>query len=108
MVHRDRVHLVFPPFALAGLLLHAAAPARLLPEWWMGVAAGLPVIAAGIAVALVAEGRWALPAGTLVASLGFGIAVNSIWPIALMLPAAILAIRWRAVRVQTGHRPHEG
>jgi hypothetical protein len=107
-VTRDRIHLVFPPFVVAGIVLHLVSPARLLPEWWMGLAVGLPLVAAGVAILIVAEGRWAAPAGALVASVGVGFAVNSVWPIALLLPAVVLAIRWRAVRVQTGHRPHEG
>ena len=107
-VTRDRIHLIFPLFVVAGIVLHFISPARLLPEWWMGLAVGLPLVAAGGAVLGVAEGRWAKPAGALVASVGVGFAVNSIWPIALLLPALVLAARWRAVRVQTGHRPHEG
>jgi hypothetical protein len=99
---------VFPPFVVAGVVLHLIRPARLLPDWWMGVAIGLPLVAGGVAIALVADHRWAKPAGAVVASAGAGFAVNSVWPLVLLLPALVLAVRWRVVRVQTGHRPHEG
>jgi hypothetical protein len=32
-------------------------------------------------------------------------AMNSVWPLAMLLPALIFLVRWRAVRIQTGHEP---
>ena len=36
--------------------------------------------------------------------LGVSLLVNSSWPIALLLPALVVMIRWRATQVQTGRR----
>ena len=30
---------------------------------------------------------------------------NTLWPIAFLLPALVVAVKWRVIAVQTGHRP---
>jgi hypothetical protein len=104
-VDRDHLHWIVAPFVVAGVLLHIWVPARLLPEWWMGVAAGVPLVAAAVAVWFVASGPYRRAAVVVVAAVGIGLAVNSLWPIVFLLPALVTAAKSRAIMVQTARRP---
>ncbi len=103
----DRIHWVFPPFLVAGLVIHLFSPLRLVPEWWMGVVIGVPLLVAAAIVAFACDGcepyRWSL--AMVLGYIGVAAIADSLWPIALLLPALIVAVKWRAIAVQTGHRP---
>lgn len=103
----DRVHWVFPPFLAAGLVIHAFAPLSLVPEWWMGLAIGLPLVAAAGIVAFACDGcePYRRSLAMILGYVAVSALVDSLWPIALAIPALALAVKWRAIAVQTGHRP---
>ena len=120
----DRANvIVFPPvigllLILTGVGLHLAFPARVLPEWWLGLAIGLPVFALGAfgqaatirtlrqagatpifrATSLVVRhglyGRSRNPMylSILIWFLGLAFAVNTIWLLAL-LPVLFLYLQ---------------
>ena len=106
-----RIQWAHLPFMAAAVVVEVLAPRRLFGAWWMG--AVLAALAAAVALALSlpalrersASGK-ASRRLVLVPPLGYPLlagAVNSVWPLAVMLPAGIFLIRWRAVRIQTGH-----
>jgi hypothetical protein len=104
--------LPFVVFFAAGILLHLWRPVRILPEWWIALLIGVLLGVGALSLALpaiwgtaVSEERLQAAAG--LAYLGGALGANSAWPIALLLPALVLVIRWRAILIQTGRRPPE-
>lgn len=73
----------------------------------MGLAIGVPLLVAAAIVALACEGcePYRPSLAMVLAYVGIAAIADSLWPIALLLPALVVAIKWRAVAVQTGHRP---
>ena len=105
----DRIPLALVPFLIAGVVLSIWVPLRIFGSWWVGLVAGAVVgIVAIWAIVPVARRSAAddlrLAGGLLAAYAALTLAANTWWPIFLLIPAVAGIIRWRAVRVQTGHR----
>ena len=107
-MHDDRkVLLLFVPFFGAGVLLHLWKPIELLGNRWVASALGIALVGAAVVLAFWAGGAGSavrLQSAAALGYLGAAFIVDSVWPIALLLPALAFIIRWRAVTVQTGRR----
>ena len=113
------------PF-LVGVGVQLAVPIHFLPLGWLQLAAGVPLAVMGLAVSLAAArtlvgaktdlmfkkstsviidrgpyrlSRNPIYLGTAVMYIGAGIAVNSVWPMALF-PVVVLLVLSRAIRVE--------
>ena len=110
------------PFGV-GVAVQLAVPIRFLPLGWIQLAAGLPLVVMGLAFSLTAArklmgaetdlmftkstsvildrgpyrlSRNPIYIGASVMYIGAGIAVNSVWPLALF-PVAIMLVLFRAI-----------
>ena len=110
------------PF-LIGVAVQLAVPIRFLPLGWVQLAVGLPLAVMGLAFSLTATrtlmgagtdlmfkkstsvildrgpyrlSRNPIYLGTSVVYIGAGIAVNSVWPLALF-PVVVLLVLFRAI-----------
>jgi hypothetical protein len=104
-----RIQWAYVPFLLAAIVIQLAAPRRLFGRWWPAIVlAGAALIGAAILIrrALADDGRRRLLlfAPPLAFPMLAG-CLDSVWPLAMLLPALIFVVRWRAVRIQTGHEP---
>ena len=104
----DRIYLALIPFFALGIVIQVANPRRLLPCWCLAIPIGIVLLIAAVLMAIPARHRgsanaWGSP--VVFAYLAASAFVNSVWPLAMLLPALILVIKWRAVAVQTGRRP---
>lgn len=108
---------------LVGVAVQLAVPIRFLPLGWVQLAAGLPLVVMGLAFSLTAArklmgaetdlmftkstsvildrgpyrlSRNPIYIGASVMYIGAGIAVNSVWPLALF-PVAIMLVLFRAI-----------
>ena len=105
----DRIPLVTIPVFLAGLALSRWTPLRIVTPWWIALVIGAVLGVVGLWLLLPV---WRRPvdtslraaAGFLIAYFGLAVLTNTWWPILLILPALAGVVRWRAVRIQTGHR----
>ena len=113
------------PF-LIGVAVQLAVPIRFLPLGWVQLAVGLPLVVMGLAFSLTATralmgaetdlmfkkstsvildrgpyrlSRNPIYLGTSGVYIGAGIAVNSVWPLALF-PVVVLLVLFRAIRVE--------
>ena len=114
---------IVPPF-VAGLLLHFLwTQLRFFPEWWIGLAAGWPLVVAGVLLltwsvrtmfradvdpdpnepttAIIATGPYALSRNPIYVSfntvyVGIAFMVNTVWPIAV-LPVGIALLYYGVI-----------
>lgn len=102
-----RIQWAHVPFLIGAVVIHVFASRRLFPDRWMGVVLAAAALGAALAVIAVAvtepRRRHRLVFAPPLAYPLLAGALNSVWPLAMMLPAFILIVRWRAVRIQTGH-----
>jgi len=130
----DRANVVvFPPLIgllliILGVGLHLAFPARILPEWWLGLAIGLPVFALGafgqaatirtlrragatptfratslvVRHGLYARSRNPMYVSVLMQFLGLAFAVNTVWLLAL-LPVLFVYLQLWVITREEGY-----
>jgi hypothetical protein len=105
----DALYLWLLPFFAGGVALHLWQPQRLLPCICAAIPAGLALLLLAVLLGMpVVRGKTSEWGPAVVAVyVAAALFLNSLWPLALLIPALAAMIRWRAVRVQTGHRRHE-
>ncbi len=104
-----RIQWAYAPFLLGAVAIHLAAPRRLFGTWWPAILlAGAALAAAAILIGAALRNEHRRNLLLFAPPLAFPLlagALDSVWPLALLLPALIFVVRWRAVRIQTGHEP---
>jgi hypothetical protein len=72
----------------------------------MGVAIGVPLLVAAGIVALACDGcePYRQSLAMVLGYVGVAAAADSLWPLAFLLLALVVAVKWRVIAVQTGHR----
>ncbi len=101
----DRLQWLYIPAFGLGAGLHAAHPIHLVPSVCIGAIVAAGIAAAAATVGVPALGRQAplrIGIALLLLYVAASFALNSVWPLALLLPLFAFFVRWRAIEDQTG------
>ncbi len=101
----DRLQWFYLPAFAVGVGLHLAQPVHLVPSFRIGAIVASCVAVTAVIIGIPAIGRQAprqMGIAFLLLYVAASFALNSVWPLALLLPLFAFMVRWRAVQKQTG------